>query len=508
MQAFLLLKRNAWLGLAVSGYEPNDLCTLELSLKAMAELRALSLDAAIRRPPNPFWSSTTRANWEIQGARPRDLPTADVEWDGAELPPVPGGEVDPDLEVKSSRGRSPSRTLRDMPREIGETSAGRGRSTALHFATPASWTSLGSGKGKALKSEGKMPDEDREVQGREQDVRRALQEAGERQTKRARGHLDARVQDDLERAMEREMFLQLQEENMRLRSELEEANRKKTDGFQSSDWSEVSAGHQPAAMGHSLERILYTPNATRVPDGPPPEEPEQWQVPPWPLGAYEVEEVKAPCSNVFTGYQGRGPVRSMELQHEVCRGGPKVRQGDQGRSKECGGGPPVRQEHQGRSNEFGGGPRVRHVHQEPVKEYGGGPRARHGSQEEEEQWQTPTEVRARWLEKELMSLRQRLDEQAQGNATRNSEYWSRPFVPTSSHGWFAGALSGDQGCGHELHQHDDHGGRAGDRAWHAGYGRGDDHGLHQHDDHGSRAGDRAWHDNVKVMIRDKIAVKH
>ena len=113
----------------------------------MAEMRAVSLDAAMTRQPNPFWSSTTRANWEIQRARPRDLPDAEVEdgWDGAELPPVPGGEVDTDLEVKSSRGRSPSRTLRDMPREIGETSAGRGRSRAFQFTTPVSWTSLGSG---------------------------------------------------------------------------------------------------------------------------------------------------------------------------------------------------------------------------------------------------------------------------------------------------------------------------------------------------------------------------
>ena len=250
----------------------------------MAEMRAVSLDAAIRRP-NPFWSSTTRANWEIQRARPRDLPAADGGggWDGAELPPVPGDEMGPDLDTRSSRGRSPSRTLMDRPKEIGETSAGRGRSMALPFATPASWMSLGSGKGKAVKSEGKMPDEDREVPGRERDVRRALQEAGERQTKRARGHLDARVQEDLERAMEREMFLQLQEENLKLRAELEEANRKKTDGLQSSDWSEVSAAHQTTAMGRSLERILYTPNGTRVPDGPPPDEPEQWQVPPWPL---------------------------------------------------------------------------------------------------------------------------------------------------------------------------------------------------------------------------------
>ena len=442
----------------------------------MAEMRAVSLDAAIRRP-NPFWSSTTRANWEIQRARPRDLPAADGGggWDGAELPPVPGDEMDPDLDTRSSRGRSPSRTLMDRPKEIGETSAGRGRSMALPFATPASWMSLGSGKGKAVKSEGKMPDEDSEVPRREGDVRRALQEAGERQTKRARGHLDARVQEDLDRAMEREMFLQLQEENLKLRAELEEANRKKTDGLQSSDWSEVSAAHQTTGMGRSLERILYTPNGTRVPDDPPPDEPEQWQVPPWPLDAYEVEEVRAPCSNVFTGYRGRGPVQLMEPQHGVCQGGP-----------------PVRQEHRERFNECGGGPRARQAHQQRFKECGGGPGARYGHQDEEEQWKSPAENKTMWLERELVNLRQRLDEQVQGNVMRNSEYWNRPFVPTSSQGWFAGSASGNMEWGHGLLQQDDHGGQPGDRAWHAEQVQGDVPELHQRDDYGCQDGDRAW----------------
>lgn len=53
--------------------------------------------------PNPFWSDNAQANWELQQARPRDLP-ANVEEIVSELPPVPGGDEDPDL-VTSGRGR-------------------------------------------------------------------------------------------------------------------------------------------------------------------------------------------------------------------------------------------------------------------------------------------------------------------------------------------------------------------------------------------------------------------
>ena len=165
----------------------------------------------------------------------------------------------------------------------------------------------------------------------------------------------------------------------------------------------------------------------------------------------------------------------MEPQHGVCRGGP-----------------PVRQEHQERFNECGGGPRARQAHQQRFKECGGGPGARYGHQDEEEQWKSPAENKTMWLERELVNLRQKLDEQVQGNVMRNSEYWSRPFVPTSSQGWFAGSASGNVEWGHGLLQQDDHGGQPGDRAWHAEQVQGDVPDLHQRDDYGCQDGDRAW----------------
>lgn len=90
----------------------------------------------------------------------------------------------------------------------------------------------GSGKGRSLRTEGQMPlEEPLEEQGprREEEAGRSLQEEGERKAKRARGILIATVQDDLERAMEREMYLQLHEENLRLKMEMEAMQQQKAD---------------------------------------------------------------------------------------------------------------------------------------------------------------------------------------------------------------------------------------------------------------------------------------
>ena len=366
------------------------------------------MDAVVR--PNPFWSENTQANWGLQQARPRDLPD-DVEENAVELPPVPGGDEDPDL-ATSGRGRSPSRTLEDGTVRSGATSLERRRTRV--FVTPASWGSnTGSGKGRAvregIRSQGEMPIfEDVPVQGRT--IRQVLQEEGERQAKRARGSLDARIQDDLERAMEREMFLQLQEENSRLKSELDSVKQGHRDGPHSSEWSEVSA----TAGGSSFEdKARYTPNGTRVPDGPPPVDPEQEmeriQVPPWPLEAYEFEEVKAPCRNSFTNFLPpmAGPQRKL------------------------------------RDQEYGGGTRSGQGF------YEGGTRSRQGLYEEERDVQHPPppewSMRFEW---ELMRLKQRLDEQTDVSGLRGSEYWSQPFQQMQSQGrppWEQGFGDGRDG---------------------------------------------------------------
>ena len=416
----------------------------------MAHGRSLSLDALAIRP-NPFWSGTARANWELRRARPADLPGSDVDGNESELPPIPGGDVDPDL--ASGRGRSPIGTLEDRTGS-GEATSMERRLTRT-FETPASWTSsTGNGKGRAAKegarTQGEMPISEN-VPESGKDVRNLLQEEGERQMKRARGSLDARVQDDLERAMERELLMQIQEENLRLKAELEAVQK---EGQQSTEWSEISAGDPQRPTNSSLERARYTPNGTKVPDDPPPthvEDSGQWQVPPWPLEAYEVQEIKAPCWNVFShGYRPRAPGPSGGLHHQECGGGTRSRQ------------------------ELCDGERV-------------------------EPFPPPPEWSMR-MEWELMRLRQRLDEQERGPAMRESPYWGQPFQPMQSQGpppW-------DRGTSGEVRGDGD--GRYGcDRAGTSGEVRGDGDGRHGGDractsgevrgDADGRYGrDRAWQD--------------
>ena len=168
-------------------------------------------------------------------ARPSDLRTEEEEAvEMGVLPQVPGGDWDPDLEVRSGRGRSSSRAMEDRPRSSQGTSVERKR--PLKFTTPASWNgSTGSGKGRAVKeglrTEGRMPvDEGDHQQGAEG----LLREEAKKIAKRASESTSGRTQDDLERAMEKEVFTQLQDENMRLREELTKMQHLKVESGQQS----------------------------------------------------------------------------------------------------------------------------------------------------------------------------------------------------------------------------------------------------------------------------------
>ena len=317
---------------------------------------ARALSAGARRPPNPFWSERTQEGWNVRMARPQHLPTLTAEFEEmGELPPVPGGDRDPDLEVKSGRGRSTSRALEDRPQRMQGLSVERRR--PLKFTTPASWvSSAGSGKGRAskdattLKSEGMMPQEEGE-KPRDGRSRGVLREEGIKLTKRAREPLDPRVQDDLERAMEKEVFMQLHEENLKLKSEIEKLQQQTKNG-NSSGWSEVSMGTETRGppMGEAAEeRARFTPNGTRVPSGPPPgDEDEIWKkIPPWPLGNYEKVEMDEPCSNVFSGYVKGLPKGNGKLHDGLYDRGPGARQVRQGLGGLCDGGLSARDLHLG-----------------------------------------------------------------------------------------------------------------------------------------------------------------
>eukprot|EP00434_Breviolum_minutum_P005938 symbB.v1.2.005236.t1/scaffold302.1/size234775/5 len=347
-----------------------------------------------RRDPNPFWSERAQEGWNVAMARPSDLPTEEEAVEMGVLPPVPGGDRDPDLEVRSGRGISSSRAVEDRPRSSQGISVERKR--PLKFATPASWNgSTGSGKGRAAK--------------------------------KASESTSDRAQDDLERAMEKEVFMQLQDENMRLREELTKMQHMQVESGQQSVWSAVS---EPPKREMDDE-LRFTPNGTRVPDGPPPMDltEKAEMIPPWPLGSYEKVEMTGPCSNVFSGYvQGlprqkgtlydEDPGRGSGTRHVLPDGGSRTRH------EHSDGGSRTRHEL------LEGGSGTRHVLPEPAGLPGDGPRARQAHQEGDfaNGVVSPAEAKAMWLERELASLRQAIAEEGKSHTLKTSSYWSQPFV--------------------------------------------------------------------------------
>ena len=96
IQAFLKLKRTALQVSVVSGYEPKNLCTLPV-LTEPWHMAGRCRWMRWRFGPIPFGVVRLGANWELRRARPADLPGSDVDGNESELPPIPGGDVDPDL---------------------------------------------------------------------------------------------------------------------------------------------------------------------------------------------------------------------------------------------------------------------------------------------------------------------------------------------------------------------------------------------------------------------------
>ena len=143
----------------------------------------------------------------------------------------------------------------------------------------------------------------------------------------------------LQRAIEKELMEQLQDENVQLLEEIRRLkSQNRSEEASVSQWSEVS-GSQPQPpppvtplknerrdVNGDLER--YTPGGTKVPSGPPPKSPER-EVPPWPLEGYERVDVEKVWKD-FGSHHGvarvdlrdRSPRRGARSpRHGVCEGG-------------------------------------------------------------------------------------------------------------------------------------------------------------------------------------------
>ena len=309
--------------------------------------------------------------------------------------PVPHDlEMDGDAAVREGRGRASSRDGRKS-RELVVDQEEEEATERRIFRTPASWTSqrepLGEGPVMGPRTSGLMPTE--EV---------TLDQEG----KSTEGPFQGRrlVQDQLERDLEKEVVKSLHQENLRLKQRLQEMEEQQR--VSGSGWSEVTAdtpGPPPPppsmvrGQEEGWEMVRWTPNGTRVPDGPPPRSQEVAALlPEWPFEWYERTECDVAMK--WLG-QPSPPVRE------------KLRQGD------CEGGMESRVGH----GEYGGGVNPRLFRGEGER----GMESRKSGAEGAAPM-TAVEARTAWLERELMAMKRVMEREASLQQRLRTDYWRQP----------------------------------------------------------------------------------
>ena len=342
--------------------------------------RTASLPPSLGDAVNPFWSERLQAELELRKKRPN------------ELPPVPGGEDDPDLAKESEN--------EGIPVEDGTSSrARRPRSrepAPMRFSTPASWSSGQKEVDRSgLKTQGEMPVDPQAM--------------------------DQEETDGLQRELEKEVVQQLHVENQRLRMEIEKLQSGRKSQETPSSWSAVTPeiGPAPPRSRSPMRRqdgekngLRVTPGGTQVPEGrPPDDEPSAPPaLPEWPafLRDYEVCSGVGPCAGMMgpsmVGLPG-GPRRSSP-HDQVCRGGADPRQLY--------------------DKDYGGGVYPRGLQDQ---ECGRGARSRYEEglvQDRVEKEMESMSLKAKWLEEELASFKRALESEPQSSRYWNDGYWCAP----------------------------------------------------------------------------------
>eukprot|EP00435_Cladocopium_sp_Y103_P021236 s2552_g5.t1 len=324
---------------------------------------------------SPWYSDRARAECLLQASRPMDLPT-NLEGDSS-MDPIEGqpGLADQFLQNASISGK------------------GRGDSSAGMAGVERSTAS----EGEVLRTEGRLP--------------AGLQSMGP--VKSSTGDQKGKPQvDELERALEREVVDHLRQQNSKLLEELAFLRGKLEgqSGIESSPWSAVGGVNsngsstngslgtthrdRPGRHGSRTPRSRvresavspekkkdihrYTPNGTRICDGPPPiDDVPVPPVPPFPMA-------------VDDGHAGDGQHGSFISDlYDTCESKPKVKNGDPGWKPKC--------EKNGETGVL-----------------------------------SPSEAKQMWLEREVHSLRQALDRVSVPKAIQDSGYWNTGFDPIES----------------------------------------------------------------------------
>ena len=341
---------------------------------------------------NPFWSEKLQGELDLRVLRPTNLPP--VPGDDSEVGRGLDGEMELPISDREGSRKEVRGRLRSRDPE-GSRLVGEG------FETPASWRRHGKdvtpteqlGGEVGRRSEGEMP------------------------------YVDDDQGQSLERALEKELVSKLHSENQRLKKELEEMQlrqRVQSSRVTPSSWSAVTpedeGGIPPPPPRRSRSPVRrgqcglgdvakYTPNGTRVPDGPPPSGSSTLpDLPAWPFGNYESCEAWAPCL-MSMGSCWKGP-----LQDGNQRGGMHSRQ-----------------ELQGGHKDVGHGVQSRQGHQDGFQVPRDGMQSRQG--EGHGEVMSAAAARAAWLERELRQLQTALDQEGSrtGYPRLSGAYWSERF---------------------------------------------------------------------------------
>ena len=430
-----------------------------------------SLGRAMSLPPggNPFWSENAQVEWELTQRRPEWLPSGGGRsGDGVPIPsddddleeprPVQGaGEEAPRGRVERTRLGRFHRSRSGGRRQGGDVEVG-----TEDFKTPPSVLTAAEQRGK----------------GRSQwrDGRDGLPERRQENQEPS----GTKVQDDLERAMEKEVFNMLFEENQELRKTV---NKLMEQQSSVGSWSEISGDggrgpHPPPPpppqsaspeCGGGQREERYTPNGTKVPPGPPPvpiKEVPAFPFPEWTYlqKVYEGADQRGPCK-MSMGDTMRAQRNEEGLHPGYWDRGIQSRGGEKGLR----GGVHPRQGVQERSAEPGGGMESRH--------------ARGGLQDDLQIREDMVKMREKWLSEEMAEFKQVLHRYSkeQGGNRLSANYWQVPFGETQNNQDSQGVCHGDRAPEHPGVCH-------GDRApEHPGVCHGDRAPEHPGECHGDRA---------------------
>ncbi len=242
--------------------------------------------------------------------------------------------------------------------------------------------------------------------------------------------METRVQDDLERAMEKEMFHMLFEENQELRKTVNKLMEQQSSvgswsnlrcqGMVVEDHIHHHLHHLGATVRNQME-FKHTPNGTRIPSGPPPapiREVPAFPFPEWTYlqETYENTDYRGPCIRCPWGTRCKLQGCRVNYFQDIGIEGIQSRGGEQLRDKGSRGGMHSRQELQGCPKEPGGGKESRQVQ-------------RDGVEKDLSTRELVLTMKERWLSQEMGEFKQVLQRysRAEGGNRLSSSYWQEPF---------------------------------------------------------------------------------